>query len=111
MGCRGTIEIIEKENDSSVFLYTHWGANEMLHNLTVTLKKKERWNDAPYLSRMIFCEMIKENVGGCTGHGIQTYKAGDSEEEITVNVKNQIIVQKRIGHNSKSFSFKELIKT
>ena len=59
MGCRGTIEIwnnaaAPKSEERPVVLYTHWGAKRMLNDLITTLKKKERWNDPPYLSRMIF---------------------------------------------------------
>ena len=108
MGCRGTIEIIEKDNDPSVFLYTHWGAKEMLPQITTTLKKKERWDDASYLARMIFCEMVKGDEEGNTGYGIQTWRTGDAEEEITVNVEHQWIKQERTYKPSETFTFKEL---
>ena len=110
MGCRGTIEIIEKDNDPSVFLYTHWGANEMLSQITTTLKKKKKLNNASYLTRMIFCEMVKGDEEGNTGYGIQTWRTGDAEEEITVNVEHQWIKQERISKPSETFTFKELSK-
>ena len=67
MGCRGTIEIWNNaaaptSDEKPVVLYTHWHAKRMMYDLITTLEKKERWNDAAYLSRMIFCEMVKDNL-------------------------------------------------
>ena len=77
MGCRGTIEIWEngaapKDEESPVVLYTHWGAHEMLSDLKEVLSKRKRWGDAAYLSRMIFCQMVKGEEKDSTGYGIMT---------------------------------------
>ena len=112
MGCRGTIEIWEngaapKDEESPVVLYTHWGAKDMLINLKTVLKRKKRWNDAAYLSRMIFCEMIKGEEETETGYGIMTDNIGDAEEEIVVDCDRQEVIVKG-KDNNKTYTFSEL---
>ena len=112
MGCRGTIEIWEngaapKDEESPVVLYTHWGANDMLSDLKLVLKRKKRWSDAAYLSRMIFCQMVKGEERGETGFGIMTCNIGDAEEEIVVDCDRQEVIVKG-SDNNKSYTFSEL---
>ena len=114
MGCRGTIEIwnnaaAPKSDERPVVLYTHWGAKRMLNDLVTALEKKERWNDAAYLSRMIFCEMVRDNLHSTTGFGIMTDNALDTEEEIIVDIDRQEVIRKRTGHDNQTFTFEELI--
>jgi len=115
MGCRGTIEIWEhgaapKDEESPVVLYTHWGAKDMLMNLKTVLKRKKRWSDAPYLSRMIFCKMVEGDEKGETGYGIMTCNIGDAEEEIVVDCDRQEVIVKSMKHSSfnKTYTFSEL---
>tara|TARA_Y100000310_G_scaffold329677_1_gene399967 strand:- start:1566 stop:1934 length:369 start_codon:yes stop_codon:yes gene_type:complete len=113
MGCRGTIEIWEngaapKDKESPVVLYTHWGANDMLSNLKTVLKRKERWNDPPYLSRMIFCQMIKGEERDSTGYGIMTNNICDAEKEIVVDCDRQEIIVKGKESNM-TYTFSEFV--
>ena len=112
MGCRGTIEIWEngaapKDEESPVVLYTHWGAKDMLANLKTVLKRRKRWSDAAYLSRMIFCKMVEGDERGETGYGIMTCNIGDAEEEIVVDCDRQEVIIKG-SDNNKSYTFSEL---
>ena len=112
MGCRGTIEIWEngaapKDEERPVVLYTHWGAKDMLANLKTVLKRKTRWSDAAYLSRMIFCKMVEGDERGETGYGIMTCNIGDAEEEIVVDCDRQEVIVKG-SDNNKSYTFSEL---
>ena len=112
MGYRGTIEIWEngaapKDEESPVVLYTHWGAKDMLMNLKTVLKRKKRWSDAAYLSRMIFCKMVEGDERGETGYGIMTCNIGDAEEEIVVDCDRQEVIVKG-KDNNKSYTFSEL---
>ena len=112
MGCRGTIEVWEngdapKSEERPVVLYTHWGAKDMLMNLKTVLKRKKRWSDAPYLSRMIFCKMVEGDERGETGYGIMTCNIGDAEEEIVVDCDRQEVIVKG-NDNNKTYTFSEL---
>ena len=113
MGCRGTIEIWEngaapKDEESPVVLYTHWGANDMLADLKTVLKRKKRWSDPPYLSRMIFCQMVKGEERGETGYGIMTNNIGDAEKEIVVDCDRQEVIVKGSESNM-TYTFNEFV--
>ncbi|QDP57889.1 MAG: hypothetical protein Unbinned1693contig1002_33 [Prokaryotic dsDNA virus sp.] len=88
MGDRGNI--IVKYNEDIVYLYTHWGGSELYDVLKRALSRKERWNDPSYLTRIIFCEMVKDDVEGSTGYGISS-TAGDGGTDIIVDVAKQTV--------------------
>ena len=56
MGDRGEVYI----KDENVRLYTHWNAHELIENVKLALRKKWRWDDPQYLSRIIFDVMISD---------------------------------------------------
>lgn len=90
MGCRGQILI----EDIGVYLYTHWGADSMVNNLKRTLAMKGvrgRWVDDEYLARIIFSQMVKNDIDGTTGYGIGSSEHGDIEKLITINCEKQTI--------------------
>ena len=80
-----------------------------LYDLITVLAKKQRWNDASYLSRMIFSHMIRDDVGGEIGYGILTDNVCDAEEELLVDIDRQEVIRKRLGHDNQTFTFNDLI--
>jgi len=118
MGCRGTIEVWEngaapKSAEAPVVLYTHYGAHDMLEDLRHVLKRKQRWDDPSYLCRMIFSEMIKDDIEGETGYGITTSNVGDALIEIVVDINRKEVIYK-LPHDTsrtKKFTFEELINS
>ncbi len=87
MGDRGNILI------EGVYLYTHWAGSDLKKILKRALKKRLRWNDSPYLTRIIFCEMIKHDVEGETGYGISKEVQDNENPILEVNVRKQEITQ------------------
>ena len=70
MGDRANIEIID-DTKHSVFLYTHGRGYELPEVLQAALiRGKDRWDDTYYLTRIIFCEMVKGKEKDLTGFGI-----------------------------------------
>ena len=61
MGDRGTVEI------HGVYLYTHWGASDLIDVVREALAKKWRWDDESYLARIIFDTMLDGSHGTETG--------------------------------------------
>ena len=117
MGCRGTIEIWEhgaapKDKESPVVLYTHWEADKMFNNLKRALSKHDRWRQPDYLSRIIFSEMIKDDINGTTGFGIRTDNVCDASIEIVVDCDRQEVIVKSMKHSSfnKTYTFSELVE-
>lgn len=85
MGDRANVFVREKLKDGvvGVYLYTHWAGRELAQTVHNALTKKWRWDDSPYLTRIIFDEMTKDDHGGETGYGISA-TMGDNGHKIIV---------------------------
>lgn len=104
MGDRGNVVV--KDGDEQVVFYTHWGATELPETLRMVLNRKQRWTDAPYLARMIFCGMVGEDWDNETGFGISHSLGDGTDRVITVDVNQQTV---KINKKS-SISFNEFCK-
>lgn len=101
MGDRGQIKV------GGVYLYTHYGGSELKQTLQEALKRKQRWQDEEYLTRIIFSEMIKNEVMEETGYGIGTKMHFDLNSDlIEVDVANQ-----KVKLGSKVYSFEKFTTT
>lgn len=87
MGDRANIQV--KEGDSSVFLYTHWDGHKLPSILHRALSRRARWNDGPYLSRIIFSEMIRDNIDEDTGYGIWSSEMDNEHPVLVVDIDKQ----------------------
>lgn len=93
MGDRRNIIITDGSGGPNVALYTHWAGTELPKVLARALERgRSRWGDTPYLTRIIFSDMISENhdVLETTGFGISatddlTSSVEPSERDIIVN--------------------------
>lgn len=92
MGDRGNVAMIQDDEKSVVYLYTHWGGTELAHTVQLALKKKWRWSDSPYLTRIIFEEMVpKQYHGAETGFGISTVICDNEYPIVVVNPAKQTV--------------------
>jgi hypothetical protein len=82
MGDRGQVKI------GKVYLYTHWGAYNLINALQIAIGKKWRWGDEEYLTRIIFEEMVGDEKGTETGFGIGTLKHTDIWRFVEINGNN-----------------------
>lgn len=91
MGDRGNIVIRGQYGD--VWLYTHYHGSEMKDVLQTVLARKQRWEDAAYLARIIFSELIRDDVDGELGFGISTNMLDNEHGILIVDVPNQKVVR------------------
>ncbi len=93
MGERNCIHLI---NDG-IYLYSHWDTAEELRDVlrSALIRGKERWDDRSYLNRIIFSEMIKDEVLELTGYGLSNFMP-DGQVVLSVDVDKQEV-------NGKSF--------
>lgn len=75
MGNRANVYVHDGEAPG-VYLYTHDGADELVDTVRAALSRKQRWDDDPYLARIIFNAMTKGYEDGDTGFGISAYEIG-----------------------------------
>lgn len=91
MGDRANVVI--RDGEEQVCLYTHWNGSELPYVLGRALVRgKGRWNDFPYLTRIIFCEMIRyESIDDTTGFGISQEIGDGGDRVIIVSVPEQTV--------------------
>jgi hypothetical protein len=88
MGDRGNI--IVKDGDSTVYLYTHWTGSDLPSSIRASLRRsKDRWDDGQYLARVLFQDMVGKDTG-ISGFGISS-TMGDGGTDIEVNVDTQTV--------------------
>jgi hypothetical protein len=86
MGDRRNVQVKDSASEDGVFFYTHWTGSDLPHTVANALRRGEgRWGDTPYLSRIIFCEMVKGEVLDETGYGISTHECDPENPTIVVN--------------------------
>ena len=75
-----------------IYLYTHWGAEHLEDTLRDALVRgRSRWADPEYLARIIFSEMIKDEVLDTTGYGLAPHVMDDEFPTIEVDLRNQAV--------------------
>ena len=101
MGDRANIVIRERwpadlGDSEAVFLYTHWEGTELPETLRRGLSAaRGRWDDAPYLARILFQTMVGDNEGQ-TGFSIST-RLTDNEYDLLVLRDDRIyLVEERL---------------
>jgi hypothetical protein len=92
MGDRANI-IVKDGSKNPIFLYTHWAGSELPATLQEGLKRgRPRWDDDSYLTRILFCEMIQDDVLGETGYGISTSMPDNEHNYLIVDVPAQKVI-------------------
>ena len=103
MGDRANIVV--KSGGEQVCLYTHWSGSSLGEALQEALKLRTRWEDFQYLTRIIFCQMVKSDEDSTTGYGI-TQNVWDGDNRIWyVNVDTQTVTTPDLGQ----YSFEEYV--
>lgn len=63
--------VVVRAEGREVWLYDHSCGHSLPHRVQTALARRWRWNDPPYLTRIIFDE-IEQTRGGEYGYGIWT---------------------------------------
>jgi len=116
MGDRANIVIKQNSGgegkDSRIYLYTHYSGYQLPEVLkSALIRGKDRWNDEPYLARIIFCEMASGDMNGLTGLGISTYETDGGYALLVVDAETQTVeVQGKPQYGGGlKFSFEEYV--
>jgi hypothetical protein len=103
MGDRGAIKVTTKlggVTKRAIWLYTHWYGSELDQIVINAISRRQRWDDEAYLTRIIFCEMLKmghredpeKALNGETGFGIMMECPFDIEHPaVVVDVVKQVV--------------------
>lgn len=84
-------------NTNVIYIYSHWDGDDsvftspLAQKLKKALARRERWDDEMYLARIIFCEIVKDDIDGETGYGIGPEVGDDEYPTIIVNIPKQTV--------------------
>lgn len=98
MGTRAQVFI----KDEGVYLYQHWDGDGLFEIVQNAIAKKDRWGDSEYLARIIFCEMVQDDIDGSTGYGIGNSQHSDIEYLVTVDCKKRTVSELKIYSKNKT---------
>lgn len=105
MGDRANI-VLEQDTGSELWLYSHWAGSDMPRLLRDALGRgRARWDDEPYLGRIIFCELVQDDWKGLTGLGLTTYETDGGRRVLRVNVKRQ-----EVRCRNQAWPFEEFVR-
>ena len=90
MGDRSNIVVVQPDNNR-IFLYGHWMGDDNYRVAGQVLSRQERWNDAPYLARMLFARMTAGDEEGSTGYGISTAMCDNEYPIVVIDPQNQSV--------------------
>ena len=85
--------------DEGVYLYQHWSGNDLMDTVIRAVNSdvgRGRQDDPEYLARIIFCEMVKDDIAGETGYGIGNTQYADIEYLVTVDCKAKTITETQV---------------
>jgi hypothetical protein len=84
MGDRAQVKFVYPDK-KEVYFYTHWGGYCLKDDVINAIKRgADRWEDEEYLARIIFSEMIQNNVLEETGFGIGFEMHGDLSHPVII---------------------------
>ena len=88
MGERNSIFL---QNDG-IYLYSHWDPVGRLLAVvkSALIRGKSRWNDRTYLNRIIFSELIKDELMELTGYGLGNLLV-DGGVPVKIDVDNRLV--------------------
>jgi hypothetical protein len=89
---------------TGVYLYQHYDGYDLMNKVVKAVNSptgKGRQSDSEYLTRIIFCEMVKDNVEGATGYGIGRQQRGDIEYLVSVDCEKKIITEEMVDYDGK----------
>ena len=83
MGDRGNI-VLDFGSQRFIYLYTHWQGSHLAEILRAALSRgRGRWGDAAYLARIVFSEMVRDELLEVVGYGLSPYLT-DNEHDLLV---------------------------
>jgi hypothetical protein len=106
MGDCGNI-VVKQSEGGRIFLYTYYEGSNLKEVVGAALARQERWDDEPYLTRIIVAELMRR-AGGLNasfGMGISTYECDNEHDHVIVDATKQ-----EVREGGASWTFKEFEK-
>lgn len=109
MGSRGNIVVRFPRGD--IVFYTHYRGHEVKKVVAQALAKRERWDDYPYLARIIFTTLIGKD-DSTTGFGISFGICANSYPIVVVDMEKRqaFLADEELRIDGPIYSYDDWIK-
>src|SRR5512138_3521805 len=97
MGDRGNIVVLQHGapdggETGAVYLYSHWGGSSLARTVQCALLRgRDRWDDEPYLARILFNEMTAGAELETQSFGLSTYLTDNEHDLVVVDSARQTV--------------------
>jgi hypothetical protein len=97
MGDRGNIVIVQHAGldggtTGEIYLYAHWGGSVIARVVQCALlRAPDRWDDEPYLGRIIFSELTAGSERDNLSFGLSTYLTDNEHDLVVVDTAKQTV--------------------
>jgi hypothetical protein len=97
MGDRGNIVIVQHAGldggaTGAIYLYAHWSGSVIARVVQCALlRAPDRWDDEPYLGRIIFSELTAGSEHENLSFGISTYLTDNEHDLVVVDAEKQTV--------------------
>ncbi len=109
MGDRGNIGIKQEQSTDMMYMYSHWNGSRMPNILAAAFDRGEdRWEDAPYMTRIIFDTLINGDQQ-TTGYGLSMGRVCDNEHDMPIVVWASDFAEPVITFKGETFSPREFV--
>ena len=90
MGDRANL-VVETRPGQRVLFYTHHGGEYVPYRLQKGLRQRKRWDDPPYLARILFDALVGERHGTTIGYGIDVDFGDNNRDVLVVRCERQVV--------------------
>ena len=85
----------DEAKEKAIYIYSHWDGDEgdspLMKKVRNAIARRQRWDDASYLGRIIFSEIIKDDIGGERGYGLSTEQTDPNYADIVIDMERQTV--------------------
>jgi len=85
MGDRGNI-VFRRKGTPDLYFYAHWSGTNLPVIVKTALARRKRWDDPPYLARIVFDTLRGNALHEETGYGIDTQEGDNSHSHVVLDM-------------------------
>lgn len=114
MGDRSNIKF-KQEEDGVIWLYAHWEGSNLALKAKAALASTQargRWDDEPYLTKIICSQIFAGTEKEATGYGLTTYPTDSNNNDLEIDCAAQAVrvTPHPDGKVIKEWTFEEFCK-
>lgn len=91
MGERANVVLRFDADHDPLYLYAHWGAEDLAEVVRKALARRQRWGDSSYLARIIARDVFNVFGPDETGAGLSPYECDNEYPKLWVDLEHSTV--------------------